>query len=69
MRPLEAARRPMAPEYATGPTCANLFLMRLPVAALFLLLASSTARAETIAGRVTGIDGDTLEMQGERIAF
>ena len=59
----------MAPEYATGPTCANLFLMHLPVAALFLLLASSTARAETIAGRVTGIDGDTLEMQGERIAF
>jgi endonuclease YncB( thermonuclease family) len=41
--------------------------MRLPFAALFLLLTSSAANAETIAGRASVIDGDTLEIHGERI--
>ena len=41
--------------------------MRLPFAAPVLLFASSAAHAETIAGRATVIDGDTLEIHGERI--
>ena len=41
--------------------------MRLPLAALVLLLANSAASAETIAGRASVIDGDTLEIHGERI--
>ena len=41
--------------------------MRLPIAALLLLLATSPASADTIAGRATVIDGDTLEIHGERI--
>ena len=39
----------------------------LEVGALVLILAASTANAETIAGRATVIDGDTLEIHGERI--
>ena len=35
--------------------------------ALFLLVVSSAAQAETIAGRATVIDGDTLEIEGELI--
>jgi endonuclease YncB( thermonuclease family) len=41
--------------------------MRLPIAALILILASSAAHADTIAGRASVIDGDTLEIHGERI--
>lgn len=41
--------------------------MRLPLTALILLLASSAASAETIAGGASVIDGDTIEIQGERI--
>jgi endonuclease YncB( thermonuclease family) len=41
--------------------------MRLAISALILLLASSVANAETIAGRASVIDGDTLEIHGERI--
>jgi len=41
--------------------------MRLPFATLFLILATSAASAETIAGRASVIDGDTLEIHGERI--
>jgi endonuclease YncB( thermonuclease family) len=41
--------------------------MRLPIAALLLLLTRSEGRAETIAGRASVIDGDTLEIHGERI--
>lgn len=37
------------------------------IGTLVLLLASSTANAETIAGRASVIDGDTLEIHGERI--
>src|SRR5688500_17207217 len=37
------------------------------VAGLVLLLISSTAHAETIAGRASVIDGDTIEIHGERI--
>jgi len=41
--------------------------MRLSAVAIVLLLASSAANAETIAGRATVVDGDTLEIHGERI--
>jgi endonuclease YncB( thermonuclease family) len=41
--------------------------MRLPLVALILMLASAPANAETIAGRATVINGDTLEIHGERI--
>jgi endonuclease YncB( thermonuclease family) len=37
------------------------------VTVLTLILTSSAANAETIAGRATVIDGDTLEIHGERI--
>ena len=37
------------------------------VTVLTLILTSSTANAETIAGRASVIDGDTLEIHGERI--
>jgi endonuclease YncB( thermonuclease family) len=41
-------------------------LVRL-VALAILALVSSTAHAETIAGRASVIDGDTIEIHGERI--
>jgi endonuclease YncB( thermonuclease family) len=41
--------------------------MRLPLAALILTLTATAAHAETIAGRASVIDGDTLEIHGERI--
>jgi endonuclease YncB( thermonuclease family) len=41
--------------------------MRLPIAALILLLAISSAHAEAIAGRASVIDADTLQINGERI--
>jgi endonuclease YncB( thermonuclease family) len=41
--------------------------MRLPLAALILALTVSAAHADTIAGRASVIDGDTLEVHGERI--
>ena len=41
--------------------------MRLPISALILTLTTSAALAETIAGRAAVIDGDTLEIHGERI--
>jgi endonuclease YncB( thermonuclease family) len=41
--------------------------MRLPIVALLLILASSAASAETIAGRASVIDGDTLDIHGARI--
>jgi endonuclease YncB( thermonuclease family) len=39
----------------------------LVLAVIALPLASSAAHAKTIAGRATVIDGDTLEIHGERI--
>ena len=42
--------------------------MRLnTITCAILLVTSSTASAETIAGRASVIDGDTLEIEGERI--
>ena len=41
--------------------------MRPFVAALALILATSVASAETIAGPASVIDGDTLEIRGERV--
>ena len=41
--------------------------MRLPFFLLLLVLASSAANADTISGRASVIDGDTLEIHGERI--
>jgi endonuclease YncB( thermonuclease family) len=41
--------------------------MRLVLTCLALLLTASPAHAETIAGRAFVIDGDTLEIHGERI--
>jgi hypothetical protein len=38
--------------------------MRLPIVALVLILATSAASAETIAGRASVIDGDTVEVHG-----
>jgi endonuclease YncB( thermonuclease family) len=43
--------------------------MRLPIAALVLILATSTASADTIAGRASVIDADTIQINGERIRF
>ena len=42
------------------------YTMRLPAAALILLLASPAANAETIAGRASVIDAITLEINGDR---
>ena len=39
----------------------------MPFAALILLFTNSAAHAEVIAGRASVIDGDTLEIHGERI--
>jgi endonuclease YncB( thermonuclease family) len=41
--------------------------MRLPIAALLLILGGSASRADTIAGRASVIDGDTIEIHSERI--
>jgi len=41
--------------------------MRLALAFLALIFASVAAHAETIAGRASVIDGDTIEIHGERI--
>lgn len=41
--------------------------MRLAAALLTMLLASSTAHADTIAGRASVIDGDTIDIHGQRI--
>jgi endonuclease YncB( thermonuclease family) len=41
--------------------------MRLPIAALLLILAASAASAATIAGRASVIDGDTIDIHDERI--
>jgi endonuclease YncB( thermonuclease family) len=41
--------------------------MRFPIAALILALTATAAHAETIAGRASVIDGDTIEIHGERI--
>jgi endonuclease YncB( thermonuclease family) len=41
--------------------------MRLLLSALLLALTGSAAHADTIAGRASVIDGDTLEIHGERI--
>ena len=45
----------------------NLLKLDLPIAALVLILAISTASAETIAGRASVIDGDKLEIHGQHI--
>ena len=45
----------------------NLLKLDLPIAALVLILAISTASAEIIASRASVIDGDTLEIHGEHI--
>jgi endonuclease YncB( thermonuclease family) len=42
-------------------------MRRSALAALLLIVTSSTGHAETIAGRAAVIDGDTLEIHGERI--
>jgi hypothetical protein len=41
--------------------------MKVTLVFAFLLLISSSAAAETIAGRASVIDGDTLEIHGKRI--
>jgi endonuclease YncB( thermonuclease family) len=41
--------------------------MRLMIAALLCTIAPSAAQAETIAGRASVIDGDTIDVHGERI--
>jgi endonuclease YncB( thermonuclease family) len=41
--------------------------MRLVFSVLILILISSAASADTIAGRASVIDGDTIEIHGERI--
>jgi endonuclease YncB( thermonuclease family) len=41
--------------------------MRLACAALALILTASAASADTIAGRASIVDGETLEIHGERI--
>ena len=41
--------------------------MRLPIVTLMLALASSAANAETLAGRASVIDADTLEIHGSRV--
>ena len=41
--------------------------MRLPLAALVLILAASAANAVIIAGRASVIDGDTIQIHGEII--
>jgi endonuclease YncB( thermonuclease family) len=41
--------------------------MRFPIAALILAITTSAAHAETIAGRASVIDGDTIAIHGERI--
>lgn len=42
-------------------------MIRLTLPALFLALTIPTAAAETIAGHASVIDGDTLEIHGQRI--
>jgi endonuclease YncB( thermonuclease family) len=41
--------------------------MRRPIAALFLVLSSSAAHAETMAGRPSVIDADTIQVNGKVI--
>jgi endonuclease YncB( thermonuclease family) len=41
--------------------------MRLPSAILVLILATSAASAQSIVGRASVIDGDTLDIRGERV--
>jgi endonuclease YncB( thermonuclease family) len=41
--------------------------MRLTLAAILCMLVTSAAQAETIAGRASVIDGDTIDIHGERI--
>lgn len=41
--------------------------MRLPAAALVLIFTTSAASADTITGRASVIDGDTIDIHGERI--
>jgi len=53
--------------YAASRRHAKLSPMRLSVVVLVLSLASSAASAETIAGRASVIDGDTLDIHGARI--
>ena len=42
-------------------------MKRLLLSSLFLVLSIFAAHAETIAGRASVIDGDTIEIRGERI--
>jgi endonuclease YncB( thermonuclease family) len=46
---------------------ADIVRMRSAVCLAALMLYASAAHAETIAGRASVIDGDTLEIHGERI--
>lgn len=41
--------------------------MRLPFAALILVVTAAAANADAITGRASVIDADTLEIHGERI--
>jgi endonuclease YncB( thermonuclease family) len=41
--------------------------MRLPTGILILLLATSAASAQSVVGRASVIDGDTLDIRGERV--
>jgi endonuclease YncB( thermonuclease family) len=54
-------------DYAACLSRGKLSIMRLPAAALILVLASPAASAETIAGRASVIDGDTIDIHGQRI--
>ncbi|MDR6950659.1 endonuclease YncB(thermonuclease family) [Ancylobacter sp. 3268] len=42
-------------------------MLRAPALLLLLTLASIVTAAESIAGRATAIDGDTIEIHGQRI--
>jgi endonuclease YncB( thermonuclease family) len=60
-------RRTSLPKPAPPPISSA--TMRLAIPALILLLASSVAHAETIAGRASVIDADTIQVNGEVIRF
>ena len=53
--------------YAVSRSRANLPLMRLAILALPLIFVASSAYADTIACLASVIDGDTIEIRGERI--
>jgi endonuclease YncB( thermonuclease family) len=66
-RPRQLTPAGLGDSYAAICKSGILFPMRLPIAALLFILAGSSAHADTIAGRASVIDGDTIEIDGERI--